>query len=147
MVNTKSVELTINGKRELEEELDRRKNQDRTRIKEAIKEAREQGDLSENADYAADREEQSSNEARILEIEELLKNARIVEITYVTVKYIKQNLVKDFQICGSESDPFLGKISTDSPLAKAVLSHRVGEKFIMTTENGIDVELELLSLK
>ena len=106
MVNTKSVELTINGKRELEEELDRRKNQDRTRIKEAIKEAREQGDLSENAD-----------------------------------------LVKDFQICGSESDPFLGKISTDSPLAKAVLSHRVGEKFIMTTENGIDVELELLSLK
>ena len=62
-------------------------------------------------------------------------------------KYIKQNLVKDFQICGSESDPFLGKISTDSPLAKAVLSHRVGEKFIMTTENGIDVELELLSLK
>ena len=56
MVNTKSVELTINGKRELEEELDRRKNQDRTRIKEAIKEAREQGDLSENADYAAARE-------------------------------------------------------------------------------------------
>lgn len=147
MVNAKSTELTLSGKRELEEELDWRKNQERTRIKEAIKEAREQGDLSENADYASAREEQSNNESRILEIEEKLKHAKIVDVKYITVKYVKLNKVEEFQICGSESDPFKKKISSDSPLAKAVEGHKAGDKIIMTTESGHDVELELLSYK
>lgn len=147
MVNAKSVALTINGKKELEEELDRRKNQDRTRIKEAIKEAREQGDLSENADYASAREEQSANETRIQEIEEILKNSYIVDVTYITVKYVKLNKIENFEICGSETDPFKKKISLDSPLARAIAGHKAGDKIIMTTESGHDVELELLSIK
>ena len=57
------------------------------------------------------------------------------------------NKVVDYEICGSESDPFNNKISNDSPLAKAVLAHKKGDKFIMTTESGKDVRLELLSIK
>ncbi len=147
MVNAKSIALTINGKRELEEELDRRKNQERTRIKEAIKEAREQGDLSENADYSSAREEQSANETRIQEIEEIIKNSYIVDSTFITVKYVKLNKVVNLEICGSETNPYSGKISLDSPLAKAVSGHKAGDKIIMTTENGHDVELELISIK
>ncbi|MGM9969564.1 MAG: transcription elongation factor GreA [Anaeroplasma sp.] len=145
MVNNQ-IDLTINGKLELEAELDRRKNQDRTRIKEAIKEAREQGDLSENADYASAREEQASNEARIAEIENILKHARIVEETKITVRYVKLNKIQTYEICGSESNPFEGKISNDSPLAKAVYGHKAGDIFFMTTESGTDIELELIAI-
>ena len=143
----KQIDLTRNGKLELESELNRRINVDRTRIAQAIKEAREQGDLSENADYSSAREEQANNEARIQEIEEILKHAHIVDIIYVTVKYLDLNKTVDYEICGSESDPFNNKISNDSPLAKAVLAHKKGDKFIMTTESGKDVRLELVSIK
>ena len=145
MVNNQ-IDLTINGKLELEAELDRRKNQDRTRIKEAIKEAREQGDLSENADYASAREEQAANEARITEIENILKHARIVEETKITVRYVKLNKTQTFEICGSESNPFECKISNDSPLAKAVYGHKAGDTFFMTTESGNDIEIELVAI-
>lgn len=147
MMNTKQFDLTINGKRELEEELDKRKNEERTRIKEAIKEAREQGDLSENADYASAREEQAQNEARILEIEEILKHANIIETTYVTIKYVKLNKIEKYEICGSETNPFEKKISNDSPLARAVANKKPGDRFFMTTESGKDIELELVSIK
>ena len=147
MANGKQIDLTRNGKLELEAELNRRINQDRSRIAQAIKEAREQGDLSENADYSSAREEQANNEARIQEIEEILKHTHIVDIIYVTVKYLDMNKTVDYEICGSESDPFHNKISNDSPLAKAVLAHKNGDKFIMTTESGKDVRLELVSIK
>ncbi len=147
MQNSKQIDLTRNGKLELEEELNRRKNQDRTRIATAIKEAREQGDLSENADYSSAREEQALNEARIQEIENILKHAHIVDIIYVKVKYLDLGKEVDYEICGSESDPFHNKISNDSPLAKAIMNHKKGDKFIMTTESGKDVRLELVSIK
>ena len=79
MSNTEQVKLTRSYKKELEKELNWRKNEERDRIKNAIKEAREQGDLSENADYASAREEQGNNEARISVIEETLKHAIIVD--------------------------------------------------------------------
>ncbi|MBQ3253953.1 MAG: transcription elongation factor GreA [Acholeplasmatales bacterium] len=146
MINNQ-IDLTINGKLELEAELDRRKNQDRTRIKEAIKEAREQGDLSENADYAAAREEQAANEAKILEIENILKHARIIEETKITVRYVKLNKIESYEICGSESNPFEKKISNDSPLARAVSGRKPGDRVFMTTESGKDIELELISIE
>ena len=147
MINVKQIDLTKEGKKALEDELEFRTVTERDRIKEAIKVAREQGDLSENADYTSAREEQSKNEARISEIEDMLKHAHIVEITTVTVKYIKKNQVKTYQICGSETDPFQGKISNESPLAKAVLNHKVGDRVFMTTEAGKDMELEILDIK
>ena len=94
MVNAKQIDLTVSGKKELEEELEWRKVSERDRIKEAIKVAREQGDLSENADYTSAREEQSKNEARITEIEDMLKHARIVEVT--TIKIAKRHSSRTF---------------------------------------------------
>ena len=79
MVNVKQTEITEKYKKELEEELEHRKVVLRTEIGDAIKEAREQGDLSENADYSSAREKQAQNEARITEIEEILKHAKIVQ--------------------------------------------------------------------
>ena len=147
MVNMKTVDLTVQGKKALEEELEWRKVAERNRIKEAIREAREQGDLSENADYTSAREEQSKNEARISEIEDTLKHSRIVEITTVTVRYIAKKQTKTYEICGSETDPFSGKISNESPLAKAVLGHKAGDHVFMTTESGKDMELEVIEIK
>ena len=147
MVNVKQIDLTKEGKKALEDELEFRTVQERDRIKEAIKVAREQGDLSENADYTSAREEQSKNEARISEIEDMLKHAHIVEITTVKVRYVAKGVTKVFQICGSETDPFAGKISNESPLAKAVLNHKAGDHVFMTTESGKDMEIEILEIK
>ncbi len=147
MADVKQIEITRTGKEELEKELSWRKNDERNRIGNAIKEAREQGDLSENADYKSAREEQSANESRIQEIEHVLKYAHIVDIIYIKVRYLDLNKDVDYEICGSESDPFKNKISSDSPLAKAIAGHKKGDKFIMTTESGKDLRLELLSIK
>ena len=147
MENKKVVDLTTVGKQELEEELDRRVNIDRERIKQAIKEAREQGDLSENADYSAAREDQTANEARIFEIQNILKYARIVDIVNVEVEYVDTKKVYKYQICGSESDPFNGKISNDSPLAKGCLAHSKGQTFTITTDSGKELKVKLLSKK
>ncbi|MBR3617799.1 MAG: transcription elongation factor GreA [Acholeplasmatales bacterium] len=147
MENKKVVDLTTVGKQELEEELERRVNVDRERIKQALKEARDQGDLSENADYSAAREDQSANESRILEIQNILKYARIVDIVNVEVEYVDMHKTFKYQICGSESDPFNGKISNDSPLAKGCLSHAKGQTFTITTENGSDIKIKLIDKK
>ena len=147
MENKKVVDLTTVGKQALEEELERRVNVDRERIKQALKEARDQGDLSENADYSAAREDQSANESRILEIQNILKYARIVDIVNVEVEYVDTKQVYKYQICGSESDPFNGKISNDSPLAKGCLSHAKGQTFTITTENGSDIKIKLIDKK
>ena len=146
MVNNKQTEITEKYKKELEEELEYRKVTLRTEIGEAIKEAREQGDLSENADYSSAREKQGQNEARIIEIEEILKHAKIVQTVHIVVKYVKLNRVEEFNISGSESNPFEKKISSESPLAKAVLGHKKGDTVYMTTEAGKDVEIEIISI-
>ena len=147
MAETKQIDITRTYKQELESELAWRKNDERTRIVQAIREAREQGDLSENADYKAAREEQVVNEARIQEIENILKNARIIESIFIKVRYLDLKKDEEYEICGAESDPFKKKISNDSPLARAVAGHKKGDKFIMTTESGKDIRLELLSIK
>lgn len=147
MENKNVIDLTTVGKQELEDELDRRVNIDRERIKQALKEAREQGDLSENADYSAAREDQAANEARIIEIQNILKFARIVDIVNVVVEYVDAKKTVSYQICGSESDPFNGKISNDSPLAKGCLTHSKGQTFVITTESGKDLKVKLIDKK
>ncbi|HIT43245.1 TPA: transcription elongation factor GreA [Candidatus Avacholeplasma faecigallinarum] len=146
MINKDEVfELTRDGEQKLKDELDRLKTVDRIQIREAIKEAREQGDLSENADYSSAREQQANIEARILEIENILKHAKILDVTKVTVKYLDKNKVLTYEIVGTiEADPFAGKISNDSPLGKAVVSRNVNDIFYITTENGKELRLQLL---
>ena len=146
MINKDEVfELTRDGEQKLKDELDRLKTVDRIQIREAIKEAREQGDLSENADYSSAREQQANIEARILEIENILKHAKILDVTKVTVKYLDKNKVLTYEIVGTiEADPFAGKISNDSPLGKAVVSRNVNDIFYIITENGKELRLQLL---
>ncbi len=149
MVNKEEVfELSKAGANSLKEELERLKTVDRIQIREAIKEAREQGDLSENADYSSAREQQANIEARILEIENILKHAKIMDVNTVTVKYVDLNRIATFQIVGTiEADPFAGKISNDSPLGKAVIGHKVGDVFHVANENGKELTVELVDLK
>ena len=148
MVNKDEIyDLTRNGERELREELEKLKTVDRVQIREAIKEAREQGDLSENADYSSAREQQANIEARILEIENILKHAKILEVTRVTVKYLEMDKTVTYEIVGTiEADPFAGKISNDSPLGKVVTNHKVGDEFYITTESGKELKLLLVSM-
>lgn len=149
-MNNNQIQLTKNGKAKIEAELDRRKNFERDRIKNAIKEAREQGDLSENADYASAREEQAANEARIQDIENILKHVIIIEAIEITVEFFLSSTVtkmETYEICGSESNPFERIISNDSPLAKAALAHKPGDIFTMTTESGKDIRVKLVAIE
>ena len=147
MEKNKTIELTRAGKAEYEAELNRRINEDRPRITAAIAEARAQGDLSENADYSAAKEEQANNEQRIKEIQELLKNVKIVDAIKIKVHYI--DLKKDFEglIAGSESNLSQNKISNESPLGKACLAHEVGETFVIKNAAGEDLKVKLLEKK
>lgn len=140
-------ELTQTGANQLENELEKLKSEDRIKVRDAIKDAREQGDLSENADYAAAREEQARIEARILEIENILKHAKIMNVTKVKVRYIDLDKEFTYEVVGTiEADPFNGKISNDSPLGRNVLSHKAGEEFYITTESGKEIKLQLLEI-
>ena len=146
MADVKFVEITAKRKEELEKELEWRKNTERDRILTAISEARAQGDLSENADYSSARDAQSKNEAAIAELEETLKHVKIIQATRIKVQYVALNEVAEYLVSGSESNPFDGKISAESPLAKAVIGHKAGDTVYMTTENGKDVEIKVLAI-
>ncbi len=150
-------ELTVAGKEELEKELENLKSVERPRNIEALKEARAQGDLSENADYDAAREEQRRIEGRIAEIEAILKNVKIIEATKdngvsigKTVKLIYTKLNREFtyEVVGTiEADPFNNKISNSSPLGKALLGHKKGDVISFTTEGGKTQEVKILAIK
>lgn len=146
MTKDEKFELTKEGQLKLEEELYNLENVDRARILEAIAEARSQGDLSENADYSSAKEQQALIEARISEIKNILKNAIILDVTSVTVKYLDLNKTVTYEIVGTiEADPFAGKISNDSPLGKAVTNRNVNDIFFITTESGKELRLQLVA--
>ena len=138
--------LTSEGFLELETELNNLKSVDRPRIIEAIKEARAQGDLSENADYDAAREEQAKIESRIQELEYMLEHAKIIEKTSgdtvsvgttVTVQYVEDEDEEEYSIVGSmEADPFENKISNESPIGKAIMNRKVGDIISVESPNG-----------
>ncbi|MDD4188443.1 MAG: transcription elongation factor GreA [Bacilli bacterium] len=129
--------LTTEGFLELETELNHLKTERRPSIIEAIKDARAQGDLSENADYDAARTEQAEVENRITELEYMLGNAKIIEKkktdkvdmgSHVTIEYMDDNTTEEYQIVGSmEADPFENKVSNESPIGKAVFNKKVGD--------------------
>lgn len=146
MKQKKEFLLTSEGFLELETELNNLKSNDRPRIIEAIKEARAQGDLSENADYDAARDEQAKIEARIQELEYMLEHAKIIEKasgdkvevgTTVTVNYVDDDEEEIYSIVGSmEADPFENKISNESPIGKAIMHKKVGDVISVESPNG-----------
>lgn len=139
---------TETGYRKLTEELDYLKNTRRAEVKEAIAVARSFGDLSENAEYDAARNEQAQVEARILELEELISNATIVDesaIKHDTVNVGSQVKVLDvefdeeieYSIVGSnEANPLLGKISDQSPVGSALIGSKVGDELTVEVPSG-----------
>ena len=148
------VYLTEEGFLEIEEELNHLKQVRRPEIIKALKDARALGDLSENADYDAAREEQAQVEGRILELEKIMEQAEIIEKsrtdkvvlgTKVKIKYIDEDddEVEEYLIVGSkDADPSNNKISNESPLAQAIMNAKAGEVRSVNSPNGkYDVEI------
>ena len=155
-MDKKTVYLTEEGYEELKKELDDLINVKRPLNIKAIKEARALGDLSENAEYDAARNEQAQIEARVKELERMLENVSIIkEIktdsvgigNVVSVKYVDEDDEDEYRIVGSqEADPFEGKISNESPIAQALFNHKVGDIVTVESPNG-SYEVEIVEIK
>lgn len=139
----KVYQITIEGKEELARELEGLKGR-RGEIAEKIAEARDYGDLSENAEYDAAREEQGVVETRIAEIEEILQNAEIITVGAKgvvglgsTVEMTTGAKTVTYTVVGPvEADPLAGKISNESPIGEALLGKKVGDTVVITTPKG-----------
>lgn len=141
-----NIVLTAEGYLELEQELNYLKNEKRPEVITALKEARALGDLSENADYDAARDEQAKVEGRIKQLEYQLEHAIIndnakkdvVSIgTTVTILYVGDDEEEVYQIVGSlEADPFENKISNESPIGAAIMGKKVGDVISVASPNG-----------
>ena len=151
---SKKYLLTPEGLTKLNEELKHLINDKRKEVIERIREAAAHGDLSENADYAQAREEQSFIEGRIQEIEDIIKNAEIIHASShgssvnigSTARVKIGNAEKSYTIVGSnEANPKEGKISNESLVGKALLGRKVHEKFSVTTPAG-DMEYEIVGI-
>ncbi|WP_070120764.1 transcription elongation factor GreA [Bacillus marinisedimentorum] len=158
MSEEKSYYMTEEGKAKLENELEYMKTEKRKEVVERIKIARGFGDLSENSEYDAAKDEQAFVESRIASLENMIRNAVIIENdqaasdTVVLGKTVRFQELPDgdeeeYQIVGSaEADPFEGKISNDSPMAKSLLSRRVGEQVAVQTPGG-EISVKIIDVK
>ena len=147
--------MTVSGEASLREELDRLKRVERPRITQAIAEARAHGDLKENAEYHAAREQQSFCEGRIGEIEGKLSGCEIIDVTQIeptgrvifgaTVTLLNLDNEKQsvYQIVGEdEADVAAGKISVGSPIARALMGKHEGDEVVVKAPVG-DIEYEI----
>ena len=157
MAETKKNIMTFAGLRALEDELFDLKVYKRKEVAQKIKEAREQGDLSENAEYDAAKDEQRDIEARIEELEKLLKNVEVVgqdEVDADTVGIgsrvklydVEMDEDVEYTLVGStEADALNGKISNESPVGAALIGSKVGETIVVETISG-DLEFKILEI-
>ena len=145
MQNEETIILTPNGYLELEQELNELKTVVRPRVIKDLKDARAQGDLSENSDYDAARNEQAQVEARIKELEFKLEHSKIAEGSSEGAAGVGSTIVilyddgeeDTYEIVGSlEADPFENKISNESPIGNAVIGHKKGEVVEVSSPNG-----------
>lgn len=152
------VPMTVEGEASLREELERLKKVDRPRIVTAIAEAREHGDLKENAEYHAAREQQSFCEGRIKEIEGKLADSQVIDVKSipatgkvifgVTVLLVNTETDEEirYQIVGEdEADVKAGKISVTSPIARALIGKEVDDPVVVVAPGG-NVEYEILEV-
>lgn len=152
----RNAKLTEAGKKKLEDELEYLKTVKRVEIKAALKSARAQGDLSENADYSAAKEDQSMTETRIMELEETLKNAIIIEDSgevdvfgvnkTALVKFCDIDETEEVTLVSSvEADARNMKISIESPLGEALYKSKIGQRKVVTSPDG-DYEVEIVKI-
>ncbi|KRG15507.1 transcription elongation factor GreA [Lederbergia galactosidilytica] len=158
MAVEKVYPMTEAGKEKLEQELEELKTVKRKEVVERIKIARSFGDLSENSEYDSAKEEQAFVEGRITTLENMIRNAKIIEDDELnsdtvtlgkTVTFIElpDGDEETYTIVGSaEADPFEGKISNDSPIAKSLLGHKVEEEVNVQTPGG-EMKVRLISIK
>ena len=151
------VILTSEGLKKLQEEMENLKTVRRADVAEKLKEARAQGDLSENAEYDAAKDEQAEIEARIGQIEALLLHVEVVDESKVdtskinigcrvTVKFVGEKEEEDYWIVGStESDALENKVSNESPIGAALLGHKIGEVVEAAVPNGI-LKIEIIKI-
>jgi len=148
---------TREGLDKLKEELQQLKTTGRAAIAKAIAEARDKGDLSENAEYDAAKEAQGHHETKIAKMEELLSTARLLDeskldsskvlaLSIVKIKNVKNGATMSYQLVSeSEADLKSGKISVSSPIAKGLLGKKVGDKTEITVPAG-KMEFEILEI-
>ena len=153
----KSVKLTDDGLKKLQDELEHLKTVGRADIAEKIKIARGYGDLSENSEYDEAKNEQAKIEARIVEIEAMLKNVEIITnvkgaaktvVVGVKVKVYDEEFDEEceYYIVGSqEADPRNNRISDESPVGKALLGKKVGEEVIVEAPQG-EIKFKILGI-
>lgn len=157
VISKKNV-LTYEGLKKLEDELEELKTVKRKEVAKKIAEAREQGDLSENAEYDAAKAEQLEYENRIEEIEQILKYAEVVvednvdlgKVSIgckVKIMDLEFNDEMDFKIVGStEANSLGGKISNESPVGKALLGHKIGDTVKVDTQSG-KIKYKILNIE
>jgi len=149
----KLYQITVTGKKELEKELETLKSR-RGSIADKIAEARDYGDLSENAEYDAAREDQGLVESRIAEIEDILLNADVIKASRKSTvslgsKVELKNGAKTitYIVVGPvEADPMQGKISNESPIGAALFGKKVSDKVKVTTPKG-DISYEIVAIR
>ncbi len=149
---------TAEGLKKLREELNHLKDVERPRASQAIAEARDKGDLSENAEYDAAKEAQGMLEMKIAKLEETLSTARIIDesqldvskvlvLSKVRIKNLNNNMEMNYTLVAeSEADLKTGKISVTSPIGKGLLGKAVGEIAEVTVPNGT-LKFEILSIE
>ena len=150
--------LTYQGLQKLEEELQNLKVVRRKEVAQKIKEAREQGDLSENAEYDAAKDEQRDIEARIEDIEKILKNAEVVveeevELDKISIGCkvkildVEENEELEYKIVGStEANSLKGKISNESPVGHALIGKKINDVVDVETQAGV-IQYKVLDIK
>ncbi len=147
-MSQEKIPMTADGYASLEREVKRLKSEERPRIIQAIAEAREHGDLSENAEYHAAKEQQSLNEARVADLEDKLSRAQVIDVSKLsgdTVKFGATVTIVDeeteqelrYQIVGDdEADVKQGRMAISSPIARALIGKSVGDSVEVVTPKG-----------
>ena len=157
MAEEKTFPMTLEGKKKLEDELEEYRLKRRPEVIKRIKIARSYGDLSENSEYESAKDEQAMVESRIAQIHNIPQYAEIIdnedvdkdEVSMgrtITIQELPDEEPEEYQIVGeSESDPFNGKISNESPMAKGLLGHKVGEVVDVDVPNGT-IKLKIIKV-
>ena len=156
---TKETQITAEGLKKLEEELAQRKGPIREEIVERLKEARAQGDLSENSEYDQAKEDQGKNESRIVDLELMIKTAVIIDTSSsgkegivslgctVILKDVETGEEETYTVVGTtEADPFNNKISNESPVGTAILGKKIHDVVVANTPAG-ELSYEILEVK
>ncbi|MFR6290424.1 MAG: transcription elongation factor GreA [Peptococcaceae bacterium] len=156
-MSEQDVILTREGLEQLEQELENLRSVKRTEVKERLKEAIALGDLSENSEYDDAKNEQAFMEGRILELEKMIRNAKIIEDdvqqegvisvgSLVRVKDIEFDEISEYRLVGTvEADPMNNRISNESPVGRALLGHKAGEIIDVEVPAGV-IKLEILDI-